>query len=84
MLAQISKGKVTAASQYISAVGYYNLINMFRLEYARQFSEAYPLVKLSIVAKEAGFASGSSFSKAKKSIRDIDPEIAAKVKTTLR
>lgn len=84
VLAQISKGKVTAASQYISAVGYYNLINMFRLEYARQFSEAYPLVKLSIVAKEAGFASGSSFSKAKKSIRDIDPEIAAKVKTTLR
>ena len=84
VLAQISKGKVTAASQYISAVGYYNLINMFRLEYARQYSEAYPMVKQSIVAKEAGFASGPSFSKAKKSIRSIDPEIAAKVRTILQ
>ena len=84
VLAQISKGKVTLASQYISAVGYYNLINMFRLEYARQYSEAYPMVKQSIVAKEAGFASGPSFSKAKKSIRSIDPEIAAKVRTILQ
>ena len=84
VLAQISKGKVTLASQYISAVGYYNLINMFRLEYARQYSEAYPMVKQSIVAKEAGFASGPSFSKAKKSIRSIDPEIAAKIKTILQ
>ena len=83
VLAQISKGKVTLASQYISAVGYYNLINMFRLEYARQYSEAYPMVKQSIVAKEAGFASGPSFSKAKKSIRSIDPEFAAKIKTIL-
>lgn len=84
VLAQISKGKVTLASQYISAVGYYNLINMFRLEYARQYSEAYPMVKQSIVAKEAGFASGPSFSKAKKSIRSIDPEIAAKIRTILQ
>lgn len=84
VLAQISKGKVTLASQYISAVGYYNLINMFRLEYARQYSEAYPMVKQSIVAKEAGFASGPSFSKAKKSIRSIDPGIAAKVRTILQ
>ena len=79
MLSEVSKGKIAAANRYITSVGYYNLINSFRMEYARRYSEANPMIKLSIVALEAGFASGSSYSKAKKSIRDIDPEIASRI-----
>ena len=79
VLSEVSKGKIAAANRYITSVGYYNLINSFRLEYARRYSEANPMIKLSIVALEAGFASGSSYSKAKKSIRDIDPEIASRI-----
>ena len=47
---------------------------MFRLEYARQYIAAHPDAKLAIVAEESGFASGSSFSKAKRSVPEIVPE----------
>ena len=51
-----------------------DLINMFRLEYARQYIAAHPDAKLAVVAEESGFASGSSFSKAKRSVPEIVPE----------
>ena len=40
ILAEVDKGRMAPASRFIASVGYYNLINMFRLEYARQYSEA--------------------------------------------
>lgn len=79
VLAEVSKGKVTAANRYITSVGYYNLINMFRLEYSRLYTEANPMVKQSTAAKIAGFSSGSSYSKAKKSIRKIDSQIVSRL-----
>lgn len=79
ILAEVDRGKMAPASRFIASVGYYNLINMFRLEYARQYSEANPLEKQAAVAEASGFASGSSFSKAKKSVKSIDPEIVSGV-----
>lgn len=79
ILAEIDKGRIAPASRFIASVGYYNLINMFRLEYTRQYIAANPHVKLSAVAEASGFASGSSFSKAKKSVQIIDKNIVAGV-----
>ena len=61
-------------------MGYYNLINMFRLEHARLYGLAHPEAKQSEIAEAAGFASGSSFSKAKRSVPQVDPEIVSGVK----
>ncbi len=74
VLSEMDKGKAAPASRFIASVGYYNLINMFRLEHARQYIEAHPEAKLAVVAEESGFASGSSFSKAKRSVPEIIPE----------
>lgn len=74
ILSEMDKGKAAPASRFIASVGYYNLINMFRLEYARQYIAAHPDAKLAVVAEESGFASGSSFSKAKRSVLEIVPE----------
>ena len=79
VLAEVDKGKAAPASRFIANVGYYNLINMFRLEYARLYSEANPNEKQSAVAAASGFASGSSYSKAKKNVTFIDPELVAEV-----
>lgn len=79
VLSEVDKGKIAPASRFIASVGYYNLINMFRLEYARQYAEANPSAKQATVAEASGFASGPSFSKAKKSVKVIDSEIVAGV-----
>lgn len=80
VLSEVDKGKIAPASRFIASVGYYNLINMFRLEYARQYAQANPSAKQATVAEASGFASGPSFSKAKKSVKSIDPEIVAGVR----
>lgn len=79
VLAEIERGKVHQANLYIRSKGYYTLISMFRLEFARQYSLANPNLKQSAIAQAAGFTSGSSFSKAKKSIDHIDPEVVETV-----
>lgn len=79
VLAEIERGKVHQANLFIRSVGYYNLINMFRLEYARQYAAANPNFKQAVIAQASGFSSGSSFSKAKKSVTDIDPELVREV-----
>lgn len=63
------------ASSFISGVGYYNLVNMFRLEYARLYKEAHPHAKQEEVAEEAGFSSRTAYYKAKKYVGEIDSEI---------
>ncbi len=79
VLAEVDSGKKAPANRFIAKVGYYNLINMFRLEHARLYAEANPNAKQSEVAEASGFASGSSFSKAKRSVRHIDPDLVSGV-----
>lgn len=80
ILAEIDSGKKSGANRFITQVGYYNLINMFRLEHARLYAQAHPEAKQSEIALAAGFASGSSFSKAKRSVPRIDPDIVSGVR----
>ena len=80
VLAEIDKGMMAPASRFMARVGYYNLINMFRLRHAQLYIEAHPSTKLSEVALQSGFLSASAFSKAKKNIKHICPEYVAGVK----
>lgn len=80
VLAEIDKGMMAPASRFMARVGYYNLINMFRLRHAQLYIEAHPSTKLSEVALQSGFLSASAFSKAKKNIKHIYPEYVAGVK----
>lgn len=80
VLAEIDKGMMAPASRFMARVGYYNLINMFRLRHAQLYIEAHPDTKLSEVALLSGFLSASAFSKAKKNIKHIHPEYVAGVK----
>lgn len=79
VLAEIPKGKVNAASKYISQLGYYNLVNMFRLQHAALYKEAHPLAKQEVIAEESGFSSRTAYYKARKSVTAIDPDIVSGV-----
>lgn len=75
VLLDVGNGDMGKASSFISGVGYYNLVNMFRLEYARLYKEAHPNAKQEEIAEEAGFSSRTAYYKAKKYVGEIDPEI---------
>ncbi len=79
VLADIDKGKTVQASRFIASVGYYNLINMFRLRYAQLYQEANPRAKQAEIAEASGFISDSAFSKAKKNVKNIDLNFVAEV-----
>ena len=80
VLAEIDKGMIAPASRFIAQAGYYNLINMFRLRHAQLYIEAHPATKLAEAALQSGFLSASAFSKAKKNIKQVNPEYVAGVR----
>lgn len=75
VLLDVGNGDMGKASHFVAGVGYYNLVNMFRLEYARLYKEAHPNAKQEEIAEEAGFSSRTAYYKAKKYVGKIDPEI---------
>lgn len=79
VLSEIDKGMVAAASRFIASVGYYNLINMFRLRYAQLYLEAHPGAKLAEVAEASGYISDSALSKARKNVSEIDLDLVGDV-----
>ena len=79
VLSEIPKGKVSAASKYISQMGYYNLVNMFRLQHAILYKDAHPAAKQDEIAEMSGFSSRTAYYKARKSVKTIDAEIVADV-----
>lgn len=80
VLSEVDRGKVTAAGNFIASIGYYRLVNMFRLEHARQYAALHPNLKQSEVALVAGFVSGSCYSKAKRSVPFINPDLVKALK----
>ena len=80
VLSEIPKGKVNAASKYITQLGYYNLVNMFRLQHAALYKEAHPAAKQEEIAEESGFSSRTAYYKARKSVAAIDDKIVKSVK----
>ncbi len=79
VIAEINQGMIAPASRFIAAMGYYRLINMFRLEYARLYIEAHPDAKQAEIADAAGFVSNTAYCKAKKNVQDIDRDIVSGV-----
>ncbi len=80
VLLDLGNGKMNRASKFISSIGYYNLVNMFRLEYARLYKEAHPNAKQEEIAMESGFVSRTAYYKAKKNVGEIDRTITQGVR----
>ena len=80
VLAEIDKGMNAPASRFIASVGYYNLINMFRLRYATLYAQAHPKAKQTEIADAAGFLSDQALSRAKKNVDFINNEFVKDVK----
>lgn len=80
VLSEVKRGNIRKADQYIACQGYYRLVNMFRLEYARLYKEAHPDAIQDVVASEAGFTSRITYYKAKKSVGAVLPYVARLVK----
>lgn len=79
VLMEIGSGDICRASRFIVSVGYYNLVNMFRLEYARLYKSKHPRAKQDEIAVEAGFSSRTSYYKAKKRVGEVDYSIVSGV-----
>lgn len=74
ILSGVDKGLRSGASRFIAEVGYYRLVNMFRLEYARLYANANPASTQVEVAYESGFISDSAYCKAKRNIQNINTD----------
>lgn len=72
VLADIPYGKKTEAGRFITQIGFYDLVNMFRLKHAELYRQAYPNATQDAVAEASGFASRFALRRAQK--RNIDTE----------
>ncbi len=79
VLAAVSRGNAQRADKFIALHGYYRLVNMFRLEYARLYKLRYPDAIQDVVAAESGFTSRVTFYKARKSVSDVYEEVSSRV-----
>ena len=66
-------------SRFIAEVGYYNLINMFRLRYATLYKQQHPQAKQVEVAEQSGYISDQALSRAKKNVTSIDMDMVKNV-----
>lgn len=80
VLAEVTNGMTAPASRFIASVGYYNLINMFRLRYAILYGEAHPQAKQLEVATAAGYLSDQALCRAKKNVKSIIPDYVKDVR----
>lgn len=79
VLAAVSRGNAQRADKFIALHGYYRLVNMFRLEYARLYKLKNPDAIQDLVAAESGFTSRVTFYKARKSVSDVYSEVSSRV-----
>ena len=75
VLMELGNGKMNRASKFISSIGYYKLVNMFRLEYASLYKDAHPSAKQEEIAIESGFVSRTAYYKAKRDVGEIDRQL---------
>lgn len=80
VLADVDNGMTAQASRFIAEVGYYNLINMFRLRYATLYKQQHPQAKQVEVAEQSGYISDQALSRAKKNVTSIDMDMVKNVK----
>ena len=80
VLADVDRGLTAPASRFIASIGYYTLINMFRLRHAELYAAAHPGAKQAEVAAASGYLSDQALSRARRNVTDIDPTFVAGVK----
>lgn len=80
VLEAIPKGMKREANAFILQIGYYNLVNMFRLRHAKLYVAAKPSATQDDIAEASGFTSRFAFYRARKSVKDIDPDLVSEVK----
>lgn len=72
VLADVTYGKKTEAGRFITQIGFYDLVNMFRLKHAELYRQAFPNATQDAVAEASGFASRFALRRAQK--RNIDTD----------
>ncbi len=83
VLSDISYGKKTEAGRFITQIGFYDLVNMFRLRHAELYRQAFPNATQDAVAAASGFASRFALHRALKRniiadqslLKDFNPTI---------
>lgn len=70
VIADISYGRKTDAGRLITQIGFYELVNMFRLKHAQLYRLSYPNATQDAVASASGFTSRFALNRALK--RNID------------
>lgn len=79
LLEAVPKGMKGAANRFVLEIGYYNLVNMFRLRYANLYLEAHPAATQDEIASVAGFSTRYALYRARKNVESIDMEIVQNV-----
>ena len=80
VLADVDRGLTAPASRFIASIGYYTLINMFRLRHAELYAAAHPGAKQAEVAAASGYLSDQALSRARRNVTNIDPTFVAGVR----
>ena len=80
VLADVGRGLTAPASRFIASIGYYTLINMFRLRHAELYAAAHPEAKQAEVAAASGYLSDQALSRARHNVTAIDPSFVAGVR----
>lgn len=72
VIGEIEYGNRTLAGNIISEIGFYNLVNLFRIEHARLYKEANPAATQDNIAEESGYKDRFALNYAKKKVSKID------------
>lgn len=72
VIGEIEYGNRTLVGNIISEIGFYNLVNLFRIEHARLYKEANPTATQNEIAVESGYKDRFAFNYAKKKVSNID------------
>lgn len=72
VIADVSYRKKKQAGEFITSVGFYKLVNTFRLYYLKDFAEAHPEMSMEGIAMSCGFKDRFALNNARKRIAEID------------
>lgn len=72
VIADVQYGRHTLAGLFITEIGFYRLVNTFRLDHARRYAEAHPNLSKDAIAEASGFKDRFALHNAKKRISSSD------------
>ncbi len=75
VIANVSYRKKKQAGAFITSVGFYRLVNMFRLYHLEEYMRQHPDISSEGAAMECGFKDRFALSNARKRITEIDPMV---------